>query len=796
MKKILYILICYFAFIVSAKALNDSTLIKKSLQEFVEFVNLNESKHPNQRNYFFLNNAYIQKRSSNDGNLEAFVDENFDKYNELKNTLNSFNNTYDPNNFSLYIFYGRFFLSYEELLRGGNGQFSDDGDITQGDFLENIKNFRKNKPTENISTYKALQEAETAIFNANPNKRILIIFLTESYYVKRDTDASPFQTVVKKKYTANRSHLKTLERYGLKGWKRKDYINPSNPAQANVKELLSLVIDGAEKLNKVKNQAIEDGEWCERCPSESTANAFDMYADPRGNDGYDIYMFFEIDHGGVWIKVESLVNFNENKKAWYSTGENLDMDKQSVSLQDILKETEEELIKADLSTVRFYYGDAYAQSLNIDKHYYRLRAQWAVIESLKDGFKNIGWVGWIPFVGSATEGYYSWKLSEQLPVRLGKVTEQWKAAFSLGMALTDVDVVRSVVKTTYRRALTAKQLSKIVPKKQVWNKKELLQQLWSKITVAKKDKIITFDGEGLGKGTHIKLNKDGFLTATLKITEESWKGKGLGGKMFDEAIKHFGTDKVKGIKGVWLKSEAIRDNYDEFIKVYKAELDNIEEAAFATPTGKIARNNGYTKVVRKSPPEKTEEIIIEFTKTEVYSNNIDDLFSSIVNEEHFQVFRTLCKRNSKISVELTDANWETFVNDLKQNYSIAKKRNISKFEFDDKNILIASGEGYNNQMRQSGKFINEEFIAKVKKGERVFEPALATRHLDTESIALEYFAHLKGAVKGKKYPNIVGDIKITSDLCPCHSCSAIFQQFCDMFPNVKIKIVTTPKLHY
>jgi hypothetical protein len=305
------------------------------------------------------------------------------------------------------------------------------------------------------------------------------------------------------------------------------------------------------------------------------------------------------------------------------------MDKQSVSLQDILKETEEELIKSDLATVRFYYGDAYAQSLNIDKHYYRLRAQWAVIESLKDGFKDIGWVGWIPFVGSATEGYYSWKLSEQLPVRLGKVTEQWKAAFSLGMALTDVDVVRSVVKTTYRRALTAKQLSKIVPKKQVWNKKELLQQLWSKITVVKKEKIITFNGEGLGKGTHIKLNNDGFLTATLKITEESWKGKGLGGKMFDEAIEHFGTDKVKGIKGVWLATDELKDNFEIFKKVY-LETKDLQKAAFATPTGKIARSKGFEKVNEKLEQDiinsiNNGNVIIEFTGT---VKGLDDLLKN------------------------------------------------------------------------------------------------------------------------------------------------------------------------
>ena len=99
-------------------------------------------------------------------------------------------------------------------------------------------------------------------------------------------------------------------------------------------------------------------------------------------------------------------------------------------------------------------------------------------------------------------------------------------------------------------------------------------------------------------------------------------------------------------------------------------------------------------------------------------------------------------------------------------------------------------------MANSGVFISEEFVLNLKNGERVFTPTITTRSLDTELIGLEYFAKQKGAIKGQKYPEVSGEIKITSDLCPCPSCSAIFQQFRDMFPNVNIKIVTNPKLHY
>lgn len=99
-------------------------------------------------------------------------------------------------------------------------------------------------------------------------------------------------------------------------------------------------------------------------------------------------------------------------------------------------------------------------------------------------------------------------------------------------------------------------------------------------------------------------------------------------------------------------------------------------------------------------------------------------------------------------------------------------------------------------MVSSKKFIPKEFIEQVESGQRVFTPSMPTRKLDTESIALEYFAKQKNAKIGMKYPEITGEIKIISDLCPCPSCSVIFQQFTEMFPNVEIKIITTNKLHY
>ncbi|WP_378187312.1 deaminase domain-containing protein [Aquimarina sp. W85] len=175
---------------------------------------------------------------------------------------------------------------------------------------------------------------------------------------------------------------------------------------------------------------------------------------------------------------------------------------------------------------------------------------------------------------------------------------------------------------------------------------------------------------------------------------------------------------------------------------------------------------------------------------------LDELFPSIKNHPDFQGFKNLCTNNPKVSVKLAGDEWTEFVASTKSSFGIGRKRNIVKMEFDSKEYLIASGKGYNGQMTGSGKFIPEEFVLDIDKGQRVFAPSISTRHLDTESLGLEYFAKLKNAVKGGKYPKVTGKVKIASDLCPCPSCSAIFQQFSDMFPNVTIDITTTTKLHY
>jgi hypothetical protein len=188
--------------------------------------------------------------------------------------------------------------------------------------------------------------------------------------------------------------------------------------------------------------------------------------------------------------------------------------------------------------------------------------------------------------------------------------------------------------------------------------------------------------------------------------------------------------------------------------------------------------------------------VLKGKQVKVDKLDLDNLFPLIKNHPDFQGFKNLCTNNPKVSIKLADSEWTEFVTNTKSTFGIGSKRNIVKMEFDGKEYLIASGKGYNGQMTGSGKFIPEEFVLDIDKGQRVFTPSISTRHLDTESLGLEYFAKSKNAVKDGVYPEVTGKVKITSDLCPCPSCSVIFQQFSDMFPNVTIDITTTTKLHY
>lgn len=249
-----------------------------------------------------------------------------------------------------------------------------------------------------------------------------------------------------------------------------------------------------------------------------------------------------------------------------------------------------------------------------------------------------------------------------------------------------------------------------------------------------------------------------------------------------------------------LSPEARKTFYEDFIaKTDDNILQAFEDNVALVDAWRIVRYCGdpkfETKAVELAELKNVATHLDEIIKAGGYKVwKTDDLFFDVLSKPDFRAFRSLYKNNPKISVELVDAEWHTFVTQAKSTYNIASKRNIAKVEFQGQQKLIASGTKYTGQMK--GKFIPEEFVQKINNGEGVFKPTIWTRRVDTESIGLEYFASQRGAVAGQKYPEVTGEIKIISDLCPCPSCAAIFQQFIEMFPNVEIKIVTSSKLHY
>lgn len=50
-----------------------------------------------------------------------------------------------------------------------------------------------------------------------------------------------------------------------------------------------------------------------------------------------------------------------------------------------------------------------------------------------------------------------------------------------------------------------------------------------------------------------------------------------------------------------------------------------------------------------------------------------------------------------------------------------------------------------------------------------------------------------GGVRGNKYPNVNGEIKIVSEFPYCSSCQGVIQQFSEMFPNIKLILVDGAK---
>jgi len=100
------------------------------------------------------------------------------------------------------------------------------------------------------------------------------------------------------------------------------------------------------------------------------------------------------------------------------------------------------------------------------------------------------------------------------------------------------------------------------------------------------------------------LDEDGILHLAFRAEE---KGKGIGSRMFDFAVREFGS-KVKKIQGSWGGRGDLADNYNTFIKHYD---DLGDEAVWETFTGKQAKKNGFTVIesIRVDKVWKNVEVI-------------------------------------------------------------------------------------------------------------------------------------------------------------------------------------------
>ncbi|SHN43977.1 deaminase domain-containing protein [Chitinophaga sp. CF418] len=175
---------------------------------------------------------------------------------------------------------------------------------------------------------------------------------------------------------------------------------------------------------------------------------------------------------------------------------------------------------------------------------------------------------------------------------------------------------------------------------------------------------------------------------------------------------------------------------------------------------------------------------------------IDNMFLPVKDAQNFQAFRQFYINDPMTTVDLADDKWAAQVSNWqsKDGYNISSERNMARVIYSWKEFLIAEDkQQYNDRMTRSDKFIPESIYDKLASGERKFKYKIDLRRFDTDLVALEYFADHEKAVKGNN--NVAGEITIYTDLIPCRSCTYVMAQFREMFPNVKLHIITAMKLH-
>jgi hypothetical protein len=107
-----------------------------------------------------------------------------------------------------------------------------------------------------------------------------------------------------------------------------------------------------------------------------------------------------------------------------------------------------------------------------------------------------------------------------------------------------------------------------------------------------------------------QLDEGGMLNLYIKTGDSTPRG----GAMFGEAMQAFGSDNVKGVRGTWLGTGDMRQNFDDFKAGLQAypNLSPEEVALHKTFTGHMSKTFGFT---RARIVENTEtKVVVEFTR--------------------------------------------------------------------------------------------------------------------------------------------------------------------------------------
>jgi RHS repeat-associated protein len=109
-------------------------------------------------------------------------------------------------------------------------------------------------------------------------------------------------------------------------------------------------------------------------------------------------------------------------------------------------------------------------------------------------------------------------------------------------------------------------------------------------------------------GLMAQLGKDDrFLNLYIVKGENTPRG----GEMFWEAIKAFGLENIRGVRGTWIGGGKLADNFDAYKKAIAAGMTP-EKAAFETFTGKMAMKAGFTKA--NIVTDTAGKVVAEFTR--------------------------------------------------------------------------------------------------------------------------------------------------------------------------------------